>query len=481
MNIYIISGILALSAALLTAFRYVVQRPTSLWISFVQTFVGVVFVFSGFIKENDPVGFSYKLEEYFEVFQTTDSVKNVSEVPVMGTDTVAVYFKNLKTGELRGFTADSLPWRDSSNWKYDNTATETVQVGVEKVESWTTVKSDSFYNSVMDFFHRKALFLAVLVLVFEIMLGFLLLTGTAKKLVIWLSLLMILFFTFLTFYSAYYNKVTDCGCFGDFLHLTPWTSFYKDVVLLALILVLFAGQKHISRLLTPGPEKVVLGAFAAFSILFPVYTYNFMPVFDFRPYKIGTNISEAMKVPPGGEGKFETNVYYENLKTGEKKAFPPNNLPWKDSLTWKYDTTITVTLVEPVLPPVHDFTINTPEGSEYTEDFLTHTGPQFWLVCYDLSKTNKNVIAELNDFAALCKKEEIPFICLTSSTNDMIDSFKKETNASFDFYITDGTQLKTMIRANPGLILLNGSVVTAMWHYHTLPAYSDVKQKYFNK
>jgi len=370
-------------------------------IHIVRIVVGSLFIFSGFIKANDPLGFAFKMEEYFTVFGT----------------------------------------------------------------EWLI---------------PTALYLSVFVCIFEMVLGFMLLLGTKTKLVLWLSFLMIVFFTFLTFYSAYYDKVTDCGCFGDFIHLKPWTSFYKDVTLLVLVLILFAGKKHINQLLVVKPQKIALIIFTAFSVLFPVYTYNFLPVYDFRPYKVGTNLVDAMKVPLGGEGKFETNVYYKNLKTGENKAFDMNNLPWKDSLTWKYDTTITKTLVEPIMPPVHDFTINTLEGSEYTEDFMTYVGPQFFLVCYDLSKTNKNVIGKLNDFAALCKKDNVPFICLTSSA-DMVESFKKETKPDFDFYITDRTQLKTMIRSNPGLILLNGAVVTSMWHYHSLPAYTDVKQKYFKK
>ncbi|MEW6467287.1 MAG: BT_3928 family protein [Bacteroidota bacterium] len=369
-------------------------------VQIVRLIVGGLFIFSGFIKANDPLGFAYKMEEYFTVFGTERLIPT-------------------------------------------------------------------------------ALFLSIFVCVFEMLLGFMLLLGSRIRLVLWLSLAMIVFFTFLTFYSAYYDKVTDCGCFGDFLHLTPWTSFTKDVVLLALILVLFAGRRYITPLLAPRPERISLIAFAAFSLFFPLYTYNFLPVFDFRPYKIGTNLVDAMKVPPGGEGRFETNVYYKNLKTGERKAFPPNNLPWRDSLTWKFDTTVTVTLVEPVMPPVHDFTISTPEGSEYTEDFLTHVGPQFFLVCYDLSLTNKKVFGKINDFAQLCKKDNIPFICLTSSAA-MIQDFKRETAADFDFYVTDRTQLKTMIRSNPGLILLNGPVVTAMWHYRSFPSYTEVKQRYFN-
>src|ERR1041385_7522242 len=154
----------------------------------------------------------------------------------------------------------------------------------------------------MQFLHRHALLLAFLVLIFEILVGFMILIGAKKMLALWLSLAMIVFFTFLTFYSAKYNKVTDCGCFGDFMHLTPWTSFYKDVTLLVLLLLLFAGRKRMAPLFSPKGERIGFAAFALFSILFPLYTYNYLPILDFRPYKVGTNIIEAMKVPAGGEG-----------------------------------------------------------------------------------------------------------------------------------------------------------------------------------
>ena len=367
MTLYSIFGILGAVALVVTAIRYFLSKPSSIIVSFFQNFVGIVFIFSGFIKANDTLGFGYKLEEYYDVFAQ---------------DTQSIHFLSAFFLWLKG----------------------------------------------------SAVFQSILICIVEMLLGFVLLLGARKKLTLWLLSLMIIFFTFLTFYSANYNKVTDCGCFGDFMHITPWTSFTKDLILLVSIFILVFGRKHISPLLTSRPENISVGIFTLIAIIFPVYTWSHLPVFDFRPYKVGTNIIEAMKIPPGGEGKFETLLYYKNLKSGEVKEFTQKNYPWQDTLNWKYDTAVTKTIVAPVLAPIHDFTITSADGSEYTEDILNHKGPQFFLVCRDLSETNRKVFGQVNDFAELCAKDSIPFMALTSSS-EQVDAFKKETASKFDFFI----------------------------------------------
>ncbi|MBL7883592.1 MAG: DoxX family membrane protein, partial [Bacteroidia bacterium] len=186
---------------------------------FSRVFVGLLFIFSGFIKANDTLGFSYKLVEYFEVFET-------------------------------------------------------------------------------HFLVPLALPLAVFICIFEIILGFSLLIGSRVKLTLWLSLLMILFFTFLTFYSAYYNKVTSCGCFGDAIPLTPWQSFYKDVSLLVLIIILFIGKKYLTPIVGSTFETILVAIIIIAAVAFPIYTINYLPVIDFRPYAIGKNIPEQTKGVP---------------------------------------------------------------------------------------------------------------------------------------------------------------------------------------
>ncbi len=362
-----------------------------------RTVVGLLFIFSGFIKANDAVGFGYKLVEYFEVFGT-------------------------------------------------------------------------------HFLVPIALPLAMFICIFEIVLGFALLMGAKLRLTLWLSLLMIVFFTFLTFYSAYFQKVLSCGCFGDAIPLTPWQSFYKDLILLVLILLLFVGKQHINSLVGERLEKFLMIVVLIASTAFPIYTYNYLPIIDFRPYAIGKNITEQTKGVPD-----ELKYFYKlkDKKTGETKEFDK----WPDGWDVIYDYVDSRTEVtkKGVEPKIKDFSISNSEGSDYTQDVLGNQDYNFLLICYDLDKADKDAFGKINDFEALCKQDSLSFIALTSSGKETIEKFKLEAKTNLEFFNTDGTVLKTMIRSNPGLMMLKGGTVVNMWHYHSLPSYNDVKEKYFKK
>ena len=384
---------------------------------FLRIAVGCLFVFSGFIKANDPVGFEIKMDEYFSVFSQGYSCDRPGSVP---TDPAA---------------------EPSSFWL---------------------------------FFKGFALEIAMLMVIVEMILGLMLLIGYRVKLTLILLMLMTVFFTFLTFYSAYCNKVTDCGCFGDFLHLKPWQSFYKDVVLIAMITPLFFLQKHIKPLLRGKLMLIAMAAGTIASVAFPVYTLNFLPVFDFRAYKVGTNLLEAMSIPPGAPtGKYETYFLYTNLNTGKQQQFTLKDYPWQDTLTWRRDSMWTVTVEEPYQPPIHDFHLNNLDGFEYTEEILGAPGLKFFIVAYDLSATSIRGIRKLEDFTSLCQKENIPVYLLTSSPDP--ETFVKENDLKVEILFVDGTQLKTMIRSNPGLVRLNGPEVTGMWHYNSFPTFNEAK------
>ncbi len=367
---------------------------------FFRVFVGCLFIFSGFIKANDTLGFSYKLVEYFEIF-----AKNIH---------------------------------------------------------------------FFEYFIPVTTPLAIFLVVFEIALGFALLMGARTKLTLWLLFLLIVFFTFLTFYSAYFDKVRECGCFGDFWHLTPWQSFTKDLVLLVSVIILFMGQKYINPLFGKKMENGLLIFFVLLSTAFPLYTYNYLPILDFRAYAIGKNIPAQTKGVPD-----EVKFYYtlKDKKTGASKEFDAWPADWDkqyDYLSSRQEVT-----KKGIDPKIKDFSIAKPEGGDYTQDIIENPNYNFLLICYDLSLTNKEVFGKINDFVALCKQENITFAILTSSSKETIDKFKEETKVTADFYNTDGTVLKTMIRSNPGLMLLKGGTVIDMWHYHRFPSYNEVKQKDF--
>jgi len=360
--------------------------------------VGLLFIVSGFIKANDPLGFSYKLEEYFEVF------------------------------------------------------------GME----WLKV---------------LALSLAILICIFEVIVGFLLLLGSRIKTTLWLLFVMIIFFTFLTFYSAYFNKVTDCGCFGDALHLTPWQSFSKDIVLLVLIIIILIGRNEINPLFGPKMENFVLSLFVIASVIFPLYTYNYLPVIDFRPYAVGKSIPLQTKGIPD-----QLKYYYslKNKKTGEIKEF--DKFPDNYEEQYDYIDPPRVEVVKKgVEPKILDFSIEDANKDDITDHVLSNPKYNFLLVAKDLSRTDRGVQGRIKDFVSLCQHDSIEFIALTASSPEEVKDFKHEIDAKFEFCTTDGTVLKTMIRSNPGLILLKDGVVMAQWHYHSFPSYNDVKAKYFKK
>lgn len=400
--------LLAVELILINGAGFIARLP---WLTHAARFlVGGLFIFSGFIKANDPLGFSYKLKEYFEVFQA---------------DTGWALFE--------GFAHIALP-------------------------------------------------LAILICASEIILGILLLIGYKRNLTLALLFAQIAFFTFLTFYSACYNKVTHCGCFGDFLPLKPWESFWKDIALMILITLLFAGRENINELFSPMVCSLVFLAGIVFSIGFPVYAYRNLPPLDFRAYAPGLSIKENMKTPPTYQAPvIETGFIYENRKTGEKKHFDLKNYPWEDTLTWKWFATDNIVIKDAVdAPRITDFTVNNLDGVNVTDSVLNDKNYSFWIVMHELALTSddETVIAELNDLYKLASQEGHKVIALTASGAKEIDDFKHKHNALYDFVTADNTVLKTMIRSNPGLMLIKDGVVIANWHYHNFPTYSDAKQKF---
>jgi uncharacterized membrane protein YphA (DoxX/SURF4 family) len=385
------------------------------WLTHISRFlVGGLFIFSGFIKANDPLGFSYKLKEYFEVFQA---------------DTGMAFFET--------FAHIALPF-------------------------------------------------AVIICASEIILGIMLLIGMKTRLTLWLLFLQIAFFTFLTFYSACYNKVTHCGCFGDFLKLKPWESFWKDVVLLVLITILFSGKKNINQLFSPLITNILFIAGVLFSLGFPVYAYRNLPPLDFRAYAPGMNIKENMKKGDNyQDAVYETVLVYENIQTGDLKEFNQADYMkskiWEDTLHWKWNATDNKLISEAVNPPkITDFSVSDMEGNNITEPVLNDNNYSFWLIVYDLKHTNDNseLMAKINDFYKLATNEKYNFIAFTASSPSEIDEFKHDHNALYDFVSVDQTVLKTMIRSNPGLMLIKNGTVINNWHHNNFPVFSDVKQKH---
>ncbi len=369
-------------------------------ITIFRVLVGALFIFSGFVKADDPLGFTYKLKEYF----ATD----------------ALNFPSM----------------------------------------------DKFSFSI-----------AFVVPIIEMTLGFMILIGTRKMLTLTLIVAMMLFFTFLTWYTAHYNKVLECGCFGDAIPMTSWQSFWKNVVLMAFVIILLAGYKHITSPFTMKFQNISVLVFLVMATFFSWYCYNYLPVIDFRPYKIGTNIKKDMQGTPDVE-KF----YYslKDKKTGITKEF--DKFPENYQANYDYIGSRTEIVKKGVEPKIKDFSISSASGNDVTDSILSVPGNHFILVCLSIDEANKDekVVNKINALASDCMKNHCGFICITASDENAVSGYKKKFNPPYNFFTTDGTVLKTMIRSNPGLILINSGVVKAMWHYHSIPSYSEVAETYFH-
>ncbi len=356
-------------------------------VQFSRIFVGLLFIISGLIKLNDPVGFSYKLAEYF------------SE-PVL-----------------------NLP-----------------------------------------FLVPIALGIAVAIVIFEAMLGVMLLLGYKSNFTIWSLLLMIVFFTFLTFYSAFYNKVTDCGCFGDALKLTPWQSFTKDIVLLFFIVILFYFRKRVRPLFGKSLNQILVGISLALCVLMAYWVLNHLPLIDFRPYKVGTNIPKAMEIPDDAPRAKVEMVFIYNVKGVDReyteKDVMDGNIPDGATFVKRND----VVLNAGYIPAVHDFTMEK-DGGDHKDELLQE--PKLLaFVSYDLSHSSPNGMKKLEEIHREAASRGYKVIGLTASNDNEIAKVKKNYHLNFDFYFCDGTTLKTIERANPSIVLFNRGTIVQKLHFN---------------
>ncbi len=345
--------------------------------------VGVLFIISGLIKLNDPVGFSFKLKDYF-----APDVLN------------------------------------------------------------------------LEVFIPFALLIAIFVVIFEVMLGVMLLLGYAKRFTIWSSILMIVFFTFLTFYSAYFNKVTDCGCFGDAIKLTPWGSFTKDIVLLVFLAVIYFGRDYIKPIFTSNGRKIVVYASFIACMAFGYYVLQHLPVVDFRPYKIGANITEGMSYPPNAAQPIFEYHWTFTHNGAEKVVVTNGDFPKEEG---EY-TVETIMIQEGYEPPIHDFTMER-DGEDFSSDLLNEKN-LIVVVAYSISNSETEGFANIKTATDKALENGYKVIGLSASSPEVTEALTKEHNLNFDFYFCDETALKTIIRSNPSLMELQSGTVMQKLHWN---------------
>ena len=344
---------------------------------------------------------------------------------------------------------------------------------VKGIDPWgSAYKFTDYFNAFqMPWLTSLAFALGILLAAAEFFLGVAFLFNLFIRLTSWAMLAFMVFFTGLTFILALTNPVTDCGCFGDALVITNWQTFEKNVVLLALAIFVFVRRKDFES--KNGPILAIALSISTMMVYFYLvdYSYNHLPIIDFSPYKVGVNIPEAMKIPEGAPKAIYKNEFiYKNLKTGEEKEFAEADIPWKDTLNWKFIKAKDAVLVQKgYTPPIHDFRIETPEGEDIKDFFLYDEKYTFIAIASNLQKTNKEGMKRIADLATAAKAKGYNFIALTSTSPDSFEAFKNETGANFDFFNADEITLKTIVRSNPGMIVLKKGAILKKYHFNDIP------------
>lgn len=353
-------------------------------------FVGGLFIFSGLIKLNDPIGTGIKMEEYFSVF------------------------------------ADDF---------------------------------GSFFNIFVPF----ALEIGMIMIILEIVLGVAVLIFYRMEITTVLLLVLMVFFTFLTFYSAYFNKVTDCGCFGDAIKLTPWESFFKDVVLMIPVLHLFWHRKRYVPALRTREGHVVVGAATVLCLVLGVYAIRHLPFIDFRAYRIGNHIPTQME--PEEQPIFE----YVFVQKADGELVRSDKY-LMDTTMYTYHSVVQLN-PDKTRPKITDFAVTTVEGEDITQQMFE--GAKLLFIIYDVTKAE---VGNMDDIVSLTRSLDgkIEMMVLTASSARQFEGFRHEYQLAVPYYYADATVLKTIVRSNPGITLWVDGTVKGMWHHNDTPTSDEV-------
>ncbi|HEX7585993.1 MAG TPA: BT_3928 family protein [Prolixibacteraceae bacterium] len=352
---------------------------------------------------------------------------------------------------------------------------------VKGIDPWgSAYKFTDYFNAFhMPWLANLAFALGILLAAAEFAMGVALIFNFFIRITSWFTLTFMVFFTGLTLVLALTNPVTDCGCFGDALVITNWQTFYKNIVLLALAIFVFIQRKNFRSKNGPLLSIAFTGMTIVFYFYLVAYSYNHLPIIDFSPYKVGVNIPDAMKIPEGApKAIYENNFIYKNIKTGEEKKFTEANYPWKDTLNWKFVKMEDAVLIQKgYTPPIHDFRIETADGEDIKDFFLYDEKGTFIVIASNLEKANRPAMKKIASFAVDAKRKGYNFILLTATSPDRFEFFKRETGADFDFFNADEITLKTIVRSNPGLILIKKGTILKKYHFNDIPKPEELEDQ----
>lgn len=322
---------------------------------------------------------------------------------------------------------------------------------------------DYFIAFNLGFLNQLSLPLAILLCTSEFIAGFSVLTGFRQKTGIWVVMVLLLIFTPITFILALTNPVSDCGCFGDAIHLTNWQTFGKNIVLSALAIVLFINRKQFKNTFSTFTEWIVTTIAIIFFILFSYYNLRYLPIIDFLPYKTGVKIADKMVIPDGvNVDEYRTTFIYE--KDGVRKEFTLTDYPADDTI-WKFIDQKSVLIKTGYQPPIHDFNITSMNGEDLTQKVLSDPGFSVFMVSRKLAEASKKRILDGFELGQYCKANGINFYILSGSGMDEVKSFDN----GLQFCSVDETTLKTMMRANPGYLLLKDGTIIGKWSWANVP------------
>ena len=329
---------------------------------------------------------------------------------------------------------------------------------------------EAFSLTPLDFLALPA---ALMLIAAEFTIGFNILFNVHLKGTTWVASLFMLVMTPVTLYLAISNPISDCGCFGDAIVMTNWQTFYKNVVLCIILAIIALLQKQSRPWLSNWGAWVVTLLPILISFAISIYCYNLLPVLDFRPYKKGNNIIEGMQIPEDAPlDKYETTFFYE--KDGIEQAFTLDNYPAEDS-TWTFVRQESKLIEQGYVPPIHDFSIVTEDG-DITDLILEDAGYTLLVISHKVEKAATKNIKCVKSTIANAKKAGANVIWLTSSYSDEIEEFKTQYGIEDTFGATDDITLKTIVRSNPGLVLIKDATVIEKWHHNALPSKDKLNQ-----
>ncbi|MBR3871769.1 MAG: DoxX family protein [Paludibacteraceae bacterium] len=314
---------------------------------------------------------------------------------------------------------------------------------------------------------------ALILIATEFTIGFNILFNVHFKATTLIASIFMLIMTPVTLYLALANPISDCGCFGDAIVMTNWQTFYKNVVLCIILIIIAILKDNTRPWLSNWGAWIVTLLPIIISFGISIYCYNLLPILDFRPYKKGNNIIEGMSIPEDAQlDKYETTFFYE--KDGIEKAFTLDNYPAEDS-TWTFVRQESKLIEQGYVPPIHDFSIVTEDG-DITDIILEDAGYTLLVISHKVEKASTKNIKCIKSTIANAKKAGANVIWLTSSYTDEIDNFRTKYGINDTFGATDDITLKTIVRSNPGLVLIKDANIIEKWHHNSLPTKDELNQ-----